>query len=136
MLPYWDETSRESLTEGVPWALTRPLIELDGRAIRNPLRSFVLQANVIDWLNDVVAVNGVRVGGRIAQGYQRCLDAPNYTAFSDPTSAAQWNDEQAPAARRYVPSNHAVHPRSAGSASEGSSAGRGAVVGCRGGIAR
>ena len=48
MMPYWDETSDESLQQGIPWALTRKTIELDGEFIYNPLRSFVLPVQVID----------------------------------------------------------------------------------------
>jgi tyrosinase len=153
MLPYWDETSDESLTKGVPWALTQQQVVLDGHTIPNPLRSFALKANVIDhilddgfdyskklgyetkrypksglvgpddiaateahnaqfpdeeqnikilndnviaWLNDVVMVDGKPVGGRVARLYRICLDAPNYTAFSNTTSAWQWNDDQPP----------------------------------------
>ncbi len=39
-LPFWDETSSESLMKGVPWVFTRPTVELDGETIENPLRSF------------------------------------------------------------------------------------------------
>lgn len=31
--------------------------------------------------------------GQVTQDYLRCLDAPNYTVFSNTTSAAQWNDD-------------------------------------------
>jgi tyrosinase len=49
MLPYWDETSEESLSHGIPWALTRPMVELDdGTEIENPLVSFKLPIGVTD----------------------------------------------------------------------------------------
>jgi tyrosinase len=48
MLPYWDETSENSLSDGLPWALTQESIELDGAFIRNPLRSFSLTQQVHD----------------------------------------------------------------------------------------
>lgn len=153
MLPYWDETSPDSLAHGVPWALTRKDFELDGATIANPLRSFVfsknikdhingdnpdyskpkgyetvryplsglvgtpqdraateahnakfpdyaknvelLNQNVVNWLTTKVEVNGVVVGDHVASKYKSCLDAPNYTVFSNTTSAAQWNDERA-----------------------------------------
>jgi tyrosinase len=41
-MPYWDETSPESLEGGIPWALTQKDFVLDGETIANPLRSFVL----------------------------------------------------------------------------------------------
>ena len=48
MMPYWDETSQESLTGGIPWALTQKDFVLDGETIPNPLRSFVLTVNIVD----------------------------------------------------------------------------------------
>ena len=47
-LPFWDETSQDSLDNGVPWALTRESVELDGQTIPNPLRSFGLNAGIVD----------------------------------------------------------------------------------------
>ena len=58
MLPYWDECSENSLSKGIPWALTDEKFVLDGRSIDNPLRSFVFTANIVD-----------HIGG----------DAPNYS---------------------------------------------------------
>ena len=154
MLPYWDETSADSQTNGIPWALTRKDFVLDGQTIPNPLRSFVFTKNIKDhingdnpdyskpkgyetvryplsglvgtpadraatekhnaaypdhdtnvtllnenvaaWLTSTVIVNGKPIsGGRVADKYTSCLDAPNYTVFSNTTSAAQWNDERA-----------------------------------------
>ena len=48
MLPYWDETSEDSKKHGIPWALTREKVVLDGKRIDNPLRSFKFTASVID----------------------------------------------------------------------------------------
>ena len=151
MLPYWDETSEDSLKNGIPWALTKKDFEIDGQTIPNPLRSFVfprgivdhlspvpdadyskpkgyetvryplsglvgpndkaaseahnakfpdydtnvqiLNKNIVDWLNTVVIVNGTRVGGRVKDRYVACLNAPNYTVFSNTTSASQWFDD-------------------------------------------
>jgi tyrosinase len=151
-LPYWDETSVESLTNGIPWALTNRDFVLDGVTIPNPLRSFVfnknitdnisgdnhryskpkgyetvryplsglvgtpedlaatqahnamypdydanvklLNQNVVTWLNSTVVVAGApSPGGRVAEKYKDCLDAPNYTVFSNTSSAAQWNGD-------------------------------------------
>ena len=150
MLPYWDELSEDSLTKGLPWALTRQQVELDGETIPNPLRSFVSPANVVDfvndddadysklagyetvrypksglvgpadkpatdahnaqfpdeeqntkllndnvvaWLNERMIVDGTPVGGGVAKAYRDCLDAPNYTVFSNTTSVQQWNGD-------------------------------------------
>jgi tyrosinase len=48
MLPFWDETSEESLKNGLPWALTKKDFVLDDQAIPNPLRSFVFNRNIKD----------------------------------------------------------------------------------------
>eukprot|EP01035_Chromulina_nebulosa_P020820 gene20820-26988_t len=42
-LPFWDETDTYSLSNGVPWVLTRNKIEfIDGTSVDNPLVSFTL----------------------------------------------------------------------------------------------
>jgi tyrosinase len=48
MLPFWDETSADSLANGLPGALTWETFELDGQVIPNPLRSFVLPVEIVD----------------------------------------------------------------------------------------
>lgn len=48
MMPYWDETSDESLEHGIPDILTRKTVELDGKVIKNPLYSYTLQKKVND----------------------------------------------------------------------------------------
>jgi tyrosinase len=47
-LPFWDECSEDSRTNGIPWALTQETFELDGATIPNPLRSFVLPVAIVD----------------------------------------------------------------------------------------
>ena len=48
-LPFWDETSEESLKNGIPWALTRLEIELDdGNIILNPLLSYKIPVALKD----------------------------------------------------------------------------------------
>jgi tyrosinase len=51
MLPFWDETSDESLANGIPWALTVETFVLDGETIPNPLRSFVFNRSITDNIN-------------------------------------------------------------------------------------
>jgi tyrosinase len=151
-LPFWDETSEQSITTGIPWALTRQTVELDGKTIPNPLRSFIFNADIVDnvekhnpvyskpkgyetvrfplsglvgtpdavaatsahnaqypdydhnvavlnenvttWLAGVVVIDGKPTRkGQVVDKYRRCLDAPNYTVFSNKASAAQWNDD-------------------------------------------
>jgi tyrosinase len=147
--PFWDETSDDSLKNGIPWALTRETFELDGETIPNPLRSFVLNQtiedfingdnpnyskpkgyetvryplsglvgseadqkatkahnarfrdyatnvkllnrNVIAWLTSSIVVRGKTIPTDVKRKFVNCLDAPNYTAFSNTSSAAQWN---------------------------------------------
>ena len=48
MMPYWDETSDDTLKHGIPRILTDEKVTLDGVEIDNPLRSYVLQKRVND----------------------------------------------------------------------------------------
>jgi tyrosinase len=48
MLPFWDETSPDSLAGGLPGALTWETFELDGEVIPNPLRSYALPVDIVD----------------------------------------------------------------------------------------
>jgi tyrosinase len=159
--PFWDETSAETLANGIPWALTREFFELDGVQIPNPLRSFVLpatitdnistddpfytkpagyetvryplsglvgsptdvaatnahnalypdydtnvgilNANIVAWLTQTsVTVDGQPVPTGVAAQFKACLDTPNYTLFSNATSAQEWNNG-ASAADQIVP---------------------------------
>ena len=154
MMPYWDETSQETLAKGIPWILTAATVILDEQEIDNPLRSFVLpetlsdnmaedkdyiyakpkgyetvryplsglvgtpqaQAkterhnaqypdpdtnskllnnNVLAWLkgNSPTTKDPNPSQNGIQAQYQMCLQAPNYTAFSNTTSAQAWNKE-------------------------------------------
>ena len=161
MLPYWDETSEDSLKNGVPWALTQEEFKLGGKAIPNPLRSYILAKNVkdnlsgddpdyskpkgyetvryplsglvgnakeraaaaalnarypddaknvqllnqnlVNWLTSSITVNGEKIATDVKTKYMSCLDAPNYTVFSNTTSAGQWNAEQPTGAAPVVP---------------------------------
>lgn len=55
----------------------------------------LLNANIIAWLTSYIEVrqNGelVKIPTHVAQMYADCLNAPNYTVFSNTTSAAEWN---------------------------------------------
>jgi tyrosinase len=151
MLPFWDETSDESLRNGIPWAFTARDFVLDGETVPNPLRSFVfnkgivdhlssipdadyskpkgyetvryplsglvgpndkaatdkhnaqypeydknvklLDQNVIDWLSSYIIIGGKPVSTNVSEKYKICLDAPNYTVFSNTTSAQQWKED-------------------------------------------
>jgi tyrosinase len=166
MLPYWDETSEASITNGVPRALTDEFFELDGEQIPNPLRSFLfsryivdhispppdadyskpkgyetvryplsglvgtadlaktkahnaeypdykknvelLNQNIIAWLTSEIVVNGRTIKTNVKARYEACLDAPNYTVFSNITSAAEWRDNQ-PAAVSLESPHNSIH---------------------------
>jgi tyrosinase len=55
----------------------------------------LLNANIINWLTSYIevgdGVNKRRIPTNVAQKYVDCLKAPNYTVFSNTTSAAEWN---------------------------------------------
>ena len=63
----------------------------------------LLNQNVKTWLNATVIVMGAPIrGGHVADKYKDCLNAPNYTVFSNTTSAGQWNDDWAGSATPVV----------------------------------
>jgi tyrosinase len=160
VLPYWDETSEDSLTKGIPWALTQKDFVLDGETIPNPLRSFVfnrnikdhistddpdyskpagyetvryplsglvgpsdiaktkahnaqfpdyqlnvklLDQNIVAWLTSAIVVDGKVIPTNVDKKFRDCLNAPNYTVFSNTTSAAEWNDNLAAGSEPVVP---------------------------------
>lgn len=52
----------------------------------------LLNQNIVNWLSGEANVDGkklMKIG--VYQQYKQCLDAPNYTVFSNTTSAQQWN---------------------------------------------
>lgn len=52
----------------------------------------LLNQNVSAWLNHDLVIDGKPVKANVHQAFIDCLDAPNYTVFSNTTSAAAWND--------------------------------------------
>ncbi len=52
----------------------------------------VLNRNIIAWLNQQIVIKRKTVSTGVDQAYIDCLDAPNYTVFSNTTSAAEWNE--------------------------------------------
>lgn len=167
MLPYWDETSDDTLINGLPWALTQEQVELDNQMVDNPLRSFRLTANIKDhitnddadyskpkgyetqryprsglvgkkdidntnkqnekykkyddcvillnqnirdWLKSYVVIDGESTTmGLVSDKYRQCLDAPNYTVFSNTTSAAEWNDNRKPLVMSLESPHNSIH---------------------------
>jgi tyrosinase len=54
----------------------------------------LLQSNVSNWLiGTVINSEGTQVGAATAAKYIQSLFAPNYTVFSNTTSAQRWNDD-------------------------------------------
>ena len=153
-MPYWDETTKETLELGIPWVLTDEKFTFsNGKVVDNPLRSYVLQKQVNDdvtgdnhrytkpagyetvryplsglvgneearkateahnaqfpdpvkntallndnikaWLQggDPVSSKNSPSKDGVYWEFKTCLDAPNYTAFSNTTSAAAWNEK-------------------------------------------
>lgn len=167
MLPYWDETSDESLKNGIPWALTQEDFVLDGQTIPNPLRSFVftksikdniggdnpdyskpkgyetvryplsglvgneaerdktkqhndqypnyddnvklLDRNVVEWLTSQIVVHDKVIQTNVKEKYETCLDAPNYTVFSNTTSAAEWRENNDPSVVSLESPHNSIH---------------------------
>ncbi|MBV7530784.1 tyrosinase family protein [Chitinophaga sp. sic0106] len=56
----------------------------------------LLNDNVVGWLNKTITLPDIadrlKLGGVIIL-FQKCLDAPNYTVFSNITSSGQWNKD-------------------------------------------
>lgn len=63
----------------------------------------LLNQNVANWLNSSIVVDGKPVPTNVTAKYVSCLDAPNYTVFSNTTSATQWNDNLPAGAPAVVP---------------------------------
>lgn len=54
----------------------------------------LLNANVVNWLNNEIIIDGKNTkAGQILKKFQDCLEAPNFTVFSNTTSAAEWNSK-------------------------------------------
>ena len=52
-----------------------------------------LQKNVTNWLNHHIVVNDKPIPTGVYRKFQRCLDVPHYTLFSNTSSAQQYNQE-------------------------------------------
>lgn len=48
--------------------------------------------DIVNWLTSSITVDGKVIPTNVHGKYLACLDAPNYTVFSNTTSAAAWND--------------------------------------------
>jgi tyrosinase len=52
----------------------------------------ILNKNVVAWLNQQIVIDGKTINTGVHKAFADCLDAPNYTVFSNTSSAAAWND--------------------------------------------
>jgi tyrosinase len=53
----------------------------------------LLNQNIVNWLGTQVIVNGAPIPTLVKAQYLECLNAPNYTVFSNYTSSTQWNED-------------------------------------------
>jgi tyrosinase len=68
----------------------------------------VLNQNVVAWLNQKIVIDGRTVTTGVHQAFVDCLDAPNYTVFSNTTSARAWA-ENAPLAVPLESPHNKIH---------------------------
>jgi tyrosinase len=55
----------------------------------------LLDENIVNWLTQKIVIKGKTVSTGVHQAFIDCLEAPNYTVFSNTTSAENWNDNAA-----------------------------------------
>jgi tyrosinase len=64
----------------------------------------LLNKNIMTWLTmKTITVDGQTIPTNVAQQYKDCLNAPNYTVFSNTSSAGQWNNDAGSGAKPVVP---------------------------------
>jgi tyrosinase len=63
----------------------------------------LMNQNIVAWLTSHIVVHDNVIETNVRNKYQDCLNAPNYTVFSNTTSAAQWNDNLPDGAKPVVP---------------------------------
>jgi tyrosinase len=54
----------------------------------------LLNQNIVNWLGQQIIVDGKPIPTGVHQKFIDCLDAPNYTVFSNTSSAAEWNSNE------------------------------------------
>lgn len=59
----------------------------------------LLNHNIVNWLTSQIVVNGTTIPTNVVKAYRDCLAAPNYTVFSNTTSAHQWNEDAEPGSK-------------------------------------
>jgi tyrosinase len=69
----------------------------------------LLNDNIVAWLNTIVVVKGNPVGGKVRDKYAACLNAPNYTVFSNTTSRDEWNDNASVRVQSLESPHNSIH---------------------------
>jgi tyrosinase len=69
----------------------------------------LLNNNVIAWLTSHIVVGGKTIETNVKQKYIDCLNAPNYTVFSNTTSAQAWRDEYQSAVEPLESPHNSIH---------------------------
>jgi tyrosinase len=63
-----------------------------------------LNQNIVNWLSaKQMLVDGQPINNNVVQQYKDCLNAPNYTVFSNTSSAGQWNNDHNDGTKPVVP---------------------------------
>ncbi|HMI82150.1 MAG TPA: tyrosinase family protein [Solirubrobacterales bacterium] len=65
----------------------------------------LLDQNIVAWLNQKIVIGGETISTGVHQAFVDCLGAPNYTVFSNTTSAKEWNDAGPPVVPLESPHN-------------------------------
>jgi len=69
----------------------------------------ILNQNIVNWLTSFIVVKDVVIQTNVAQKFADCLNAPNYTVFSNTTSAQQWNVENKPTVVSLESPHNSIH---------------------------
>lgn len=69
----------------------------------------LLNQNIVNWLTSVVVVGGKVVPTNVHAKFVRCLDAPNYTVFSNTTSKQAWNTNAAVPVEALESPHNSIH---------------------------
>lgn len=70
----------------------------------------LLNQNIVNWMTSAITVEGTPVTlNSIAQQFQDCLNAPNYTVFSNTSSRDAWNDNAPVAVQALEQPHNNIH---------------------------
>jgi tyrosinase len=69
----------------------------------------LLNHNIVNWLNSSIVVKGALIRTHVHCKYVQSLDAPNYTVFSNTTSASEWNTNAATPVMSLESPHNSIH---------------------------